>query len=535
MSWRFRKTFKVLPGVKLNLTRHGLSTTLGAAPFSVNVGPRGVYSNVSIPGTGRWNRERLDVPSPQRLDTEPTRDVGAPPQLPFTRPVSPPALSSLTEIRSASTESLSSESLERLRRLLKDAYDERDVLAKEISSATLEANVAKSRYENWEHGFLMKRMRKQSFAARKEAFDTAVAKLEELQEQLRQTTLATEITIDRAQAEPYYLMRDDFASLSGCHKIWSVLTEQAIDRIKERSTANTSITRDPVGFSLNSCDLIQWEQKVPHLPNRTGGDMYIYPGFILYRASKQAFALIDFREVTLTFVSMHFTEKEAIPSDAQTVGHTWAKSNKDGSPDRRFHGNYQIPVAHYGELSFTSPDGLDVRYLCSDPALAKRLATAWVAFRMSFSAPKHAEERVVEKANEPFATHQPFIRACENFKAAHEKFVSDVLTVIGKNTTMLKEDFMAYMAIVVELIDAAKGHVQNSDMSPSAKGKWQRAIENFAVTRTHFETLVREGGMIKESVPAYFDALTEFLNAIGGSLNRTEPTDPLVHRPDNSL
>jgi hypothetical protein len=52
MSWRFRKSFKVLPGLKLNLTRHGLSATLGAAPFSLNVGPRGVFSNVSIPGTG---------------------------------------------------------------------------------------------------------------------------------------------------------------------------------------------------------------------------------------------------------------------------------------------------------------------------------------------------------------------------------------------------------------------------------------------------------------------------------------------------
>jgi len=33
MSWRFRKTFKVLPGVELNLTRHGLSATPGAAPL----------------------------------------------------------------------------------------------------------------------------------------------------------------------------------------------------------------------------------------------------------------------------------------------------------------------------------------------------------------------------------------------------------------------------------------------------------------------------------------------------------------------
>jgi hypothetical protein len=63
MSWRFRKTFKVPPGVKPNLTSNGLSATLGAALISVNVGPRGVYSNVSIPGTGIWSRDRIDIPS----------------------------------------------------------------------------------------------------------------------------------------------------------------------------------------------------------------------------------------------------------------------------------------------------------------------------------------------------------------------------------------------------------------------------------------------------------------------------------------
>src|SRR5260370_17966200 len=81
-----------------------------------------------------------------------------------------------------------------------------------------------------------------------------------------------------------------------------------------------------------SCDLIQWEHKVPHLQNHTGGDMYIYPGFILYRASRQAFALIDFHDVSLKLVSTQFTEADTVPSDSQIIGHTWAKSNKDGTP-----------------------------------------------------------------------------------------------------------------------------------------------------------------------------------------------------------
>lgn len=395
MSWRFRKTFKVLPGVKLNLTRHGLSATLGTAPFSVNVGPRGVYRSVSIPGTGVWNRERLDTPS-RSSDIKPPPI--APGGVPLPPPVAPsmspaPSPSPVTEIRSASTELLGSETMAQLRKLLQEAYDERDVLAREISSAAREANIAMSRYRNWERGFLMKRIRTQGFAARKEASDTAAAKLEELQEQLRLTTLATEIAVDREQAEPYYRMRDDFAALSECRKIWDTLERHAINRAAERSAAHEAITREPVAFSLKACDLIQWEQKIPHLPNRTSGDMYIYPGFILYRASKQAFALIDSREVSLTFRAVRFIEEGAIPADTTVVGQAWSKSNKDGSPDRRFRDNFQIPVVLYGALLFTSPSGLQEEYQCSNSALAERFVNAWNIFRASLTAadvPTHA-------------------------------------------------------------------------------------------------------------------------------------------------
>ena len=280
MSWRFRKTFRVLPGVKLNLTRSGLSATIGAAPFSVNVGPRGVYRNLSIPGTGLLNRERIVFP-----DSDHNSPGAAPSLLPQAAPLvfdeAPTG-----QIRSASTEALNSESMAGFRRLLTDAYQEQTDLRNEIAGATHELNSAKTRFEKWERGFLFKRMFKQSFAGRKEAFETASAKVEELNEQFQQTTLATEITIDKEQAEPYYRMRDQFAILSGSQVIWNVMSKNAIDRVKERSAADSVVTRHPVTFSLDSCDLIKWEQTVPHLPNRTGGDMYVYPGFILYRASK---------------------------------------------------------------------------------------------------------------------------------------------------------------------------------------------------------------------------------------------------------
>ena len=490
VSWRFRKTFKVIPGVKLDLTSRGLSATFGVAPFSVNVGPRGVYRNISIPGTGIWDRQRIGGPSSQSPDSRLLPSAEAP-GIPFISPVPPSVLPPPgTEIHSASTELLTSESLEQLRRVLTDAYNERDELSREISSATTEASTATRRYQSWERGFLLKRLFKQSFATRKEAAETATAKLEELHEQLRLTTIATEIAVDREQAEPYYRMRDTFAALSECQKVWNVLTEKAIDRVAERSNANTAVTRTPVHFSLNSCDLIQWEQKVPHLPNRTGGDMYIYPGFVLYRSAKQAFALIDSRDVTLRFVSTQFTETDPVPSDSQIVGRTWAKCNKDGSPDRRFRDNCQILVAHYGTLLFGSRDGLDVRYICSNARLAEEFAKAWMGFQRSFQCgPVEQGELTPVLAGAPDKCCPTFERlrlASSRFVSAHQKFwntVSPVLRGItdgerGPQTIRFSdEEFESYMANVVELITAAKEAVSKAAMVPqSERERFRNAI-----------------------------------------------------------
>jgi len=527
MSWRFRKTFRVLPGVKLNLTARGLSATLGASPFSVNVGPRGVYRNISIPGTGIWDRQRIGGPSSQPSDIQPPAvEHAGGSALPFA-----PVLvdGGETEIHSASTELLTSESLEHLRQLLTDAYNEREELTREISTAADEANTATRRFLNWERGFLMKRLFKQSFATRKETAETAVAKLEELQEQLRLTTIATEITVDREQAEPYYRMRDTFSTLSECQRVWNVLAEKAIDRIAQRSSANTAITRTAVRFSLNTCDLMQWEQKVPHLPNRTGGDMYIYSGFILYRASKQAFALIDSRDVTLRFVSTQFTETDSVPPDSQIVGRTRAKCNKDGSPDRRFRDNYRIPVAHYGTLLFMSFDGLDVRYVCSNARSAEEFVKAWTAFQMSFNGgpqktdnapsegvPDHlkaalAEQKAVERLKAAFY---------ETFMPSHQK-LSEAIRVVaqehqGDQTCKLmisREDFTAYTATVVELIAAAKDFEESAALvSSSARGKLRRAIHNLETSWTTFSS-VSDGRINDDGLMPFFNAIEEFLNA----------------------
>ena len=59
MAWNFRRRKKIAPGVYINMSKRGISTTVGPKGASMTFGPNGTYMNMSIPGTGMYNRRRI--------------------------------------------------------------------------------------------------------------------------------------------------------------------------------------------------------------------------------------------------------------------------------------------------------------------------------------------------------------------------------------------------------------------------------------------------------------------------------------------
>ena len=60
MSWLFRRRIRLIPGVRLNVSKSGLSASVGIRGASVTLGGRGgTYTNVGIPGTGLYSRTRV--------------------------------------------------------------------------------------------------------------------------------------------------------------------------------------------------------------------------------------------------------------------------------------------------------------------------------------------------------------------------------------------------------------------------------------------------------------------------------------------
>ena len=81
---RFRKTIRIGKGIKLNLSKSGISTTIGIPGLSVNIGKKGTYLNTSIPGTGLYDRHKISGPSKKSKETKNTEKAKQEkPNLPF--------------------------------------------------------------------------------------------------------------------------------------------------------------------------------------------------------------------------------------------------------------------------------------------------------------------------------------------------------------------------------------------------------------------------------------------------------------------
>lgn len=52
MPVRFRKSFKIFPGVKVNMSKGGVSFTVGTRGYHLNFSKRGVRQTVGLPGSG---------------------------------------------------------------------------------------------------------------------------------------------------------------------------------------------------------------------------------------------------------------------------------------------------------------------------------------------------------------------------------------------------------------------------------------------------------------------------------------------------
>jgi hypothetical protein len=83
VGFRFRRSVKLLPGLRVNLSRSGASISLGGGGATINLGRKGTKATIGIPGTGISYQTKLGSTWRTRTQAKP---LGAPVTLARSRP-----------------------------------------------------------------------------------------------------------------------------------------------------------------------------------------------------------------------------------------------------------------------------------------------------------------------------------------------------------------------------------------------------------------------------------------------------------------
>lgn len=426
MSLRFRRSVRLFPGVRLNFSRGGISTTVGVRGASFTLSSRGTYANLGIPGTGLSYRTRV---SPSARRPQPAlAEVHA--SSPFVPPDEGPESPRAIEVRSAAVGALTSPGLAELKELINQAAQRRRELEAQAARDQGGLDLARRRLRR-ARGFIVRIFTRKAIPRLLTAVDVAQAALESTRAELDGCYVEVDPGLDEPARVGLRELVAAFEQLSRCERIWDVTAVSKTDRVRERTTATQAVRRSAVAFDFSAPEAVRSNEPVMRLANASGGPIYLYPAFAMMTGSDGDFAIMEYCELEIDFSTTRFIESERVPSDSIIVGHTWAKANRDGSRDRRFADNYQIPIAQYGELLLQTPTGLMEAYQFSNADRTRAFYDALqryrgVLARLTGSPPSDADPPAVDLGDDDADPPVPITHP-----EPKEAFVLDWVVLLG--------------------------------------------------------------------------------------------------------
>lgn len=340
MAWSFRKRIKIIPGVHLNLSKSGISTSIGAKGANVTFRKSGTYLNTGI------------------HRNEPAGDIF-----------------------SADIHQITSQGMQGVKEAIILARQQRKELEKDLLS--IRTALATSKFKlTMSYIFLYGLIKRTIPENLRADIETQKNAIEQTKEEIESCYVNLDIDFEPEIRLKYDQLVNSFKKLMTSYKIWDVTNAQFQDRVAARSSASTIVDKKEVKFSFRSLPEMKSDYEALYFQNANGADLYCYPTFIVMYSNESDFAIIGIDEISLQQRAVRFTETGTVPPDSKIIDKTWAKVNKNGTPDKRFNGNYQIPIVRYGELQLSTNTGLNEEYEVSNYESAEEFGIVFKEYQM---------------------------------------------------------------------------------------------------------------------------------------------------------
>lgn len=372
MAWSYRKRIKVIPGVHLNFSKRGISTSIGVRGASINCSKSGTSITTSVAGfSNRYKISGYQVGS---------NSNSVPPisNYPSNNPYFPDE-----NIFSADVHEITSQNMQGIKEAIILASQQKNELISDLKKINWSLSVTRAKKilsYLFLYGFINKDLQQNSDRDIKSQQEA----IEQTKKMIEKCYVNLEIDFDNEIKRKFEQVYESFTKLTASRKIWDITSARHQDRVAMRSSAGIIVSRREVHFSLKSIPYIKSYYQALYMKNANGADIYIYPAFIVMYTNENSFAIIGINELNFHQTYTRFTETSTVPSDTKIISKTWAKVNKNGTPDKRFKSNYQIPVVRYGNIRLSTHTGLHEEYEFSNYELTEKFGQAFREFQSAF-------------------------------------------------------------------------------------------------------------------------------------------------------
>lgn len=176
--------------------------------------------------------------------------------------------------------------------------------------------------------------------------------------------VSLEYSFDAEKQDEHSRRIDAWQLLVEGEKEWQIQSEQFNSNTKVNAGAGRSLKRAICKLEKRCPFYIQTNVDVIQIKLKDE-TLIILPDKV-FIVRKRKVGTIEYSDFRISVSQVRFVEEEAVPKDAQVVGQTWKYVNKNGTPDRRYNGNRQLPVCLYGQVFLRSSTGLNVELQISN-------------------------------------------------------------------------------------------------------------------------------------------------------------------------
>jgi hypothetical protein len=347
VGFRFRRSVKLLPGVRLNLSGGGSSVSLGPRGLHYTVGPNGTRVTAGIPGTGlSWTQY---TPYARRSSDNTSQQIAPVPHPSWNshspKPFPEPAASrlALVSFESAAGNEINALSTSQLAPVLNKAH-RRVRLVPPTLIASLALFIVSSISGD------------QVLVGLSALFATVFVPISIALDRYRRS-VKVGVKLNHTAQTINAVLSESFSDLKSCNVVWDVQAEGHTSDWKRHAGATTLSQRHVIHLRFARPSCMRGNVTLPTI--KLGNtELFFLPDAVL-AISKRTVAALHYRDLNFSESATQFIEGGRVPVDATIVGHTWRFVNKTGGPDRRFNGNRQLPVCQYGEMEFGSSGGLN--------------------------------------------------------------------------------------------------------------------------------------------------------------------------------